>query len=167
MKTTTNKGHLGQQQETGNTPRKEVRKNGDIVYHVEDGMTTNIDDLLNAGCTHMVMERGTVWNFGDERGAVKVEDLTPDQTAEIISRYKKLYNITVTFKTKKASQGGRPKVEGHRHMYTVADDVHAWIMENGGGQYITETVRVVMAVGRKAKECAKLANEINGGNNGN
>lgn len=41
--------------------------------------------------------------------------------------------------------GGRPKVEGDRHMYTVADDVHKWIMEHGGGQYVTDTMRIIMA----------------------
>ena len=42
--------------------------------------------------------------------------------------------------------GGRPKVEGDRHMYTVADDVHEWIMAHGGGQYLTDTIRTIMAV---------------------
>lgn len=42
--------------------------------------------------------------------------------------------------------GGRPKAEGGRHMYTVADDVHEWIMSHGGGQYLTIIFRVIMAV---------------------
>ena len=42
--------------------------------------------------------------------------------------------------------GGRPKAEGERHMYTVADDVHEWIMSHGGGQYLTDTFRTIMAV---------------------
>ena len=41
--------------------------------------------------------------------------------------------------------GGRPKAEGERHMYTVADDVHQWIMEHGGGQYLTDLVRTIRA----------------------
>lgn len=45
--------------------------------------------------------------------------------------------------------GGRPKQEGERHMYTVADDVHQWIMQHGGGQYITDTFRVIMAMQEK------------------
>lgn len=31
-------------------------------------------------------------------------------------------------------------------MYTVADDVHRFIMKHGGGQYITDTFRAIMAV---------------------
>ena len=41
---------------------------------------------------------------------------------------------------------GRPKQEGERHMYTVADDAHQWIMDHGGGQYITDTIRLIKAV---------------------
>lgn len=48
--------------------------------------------------------------------------------------------------------GGRPKQEGERHMYTVADDAHEWIMEHGGGQYITDTMRVIKAVTQKGSE---------------
>lgn len=47
--------------------------------------------------------------------------------------------------------GGRPKQEGERHMYTVADDVHEWIMQHGGGQYITDTMRIIMAMQEKQK----------------
>lgn len=38
---------------------------------------------------------------------------------------------------------GRPKLEGQSRKYTVADDVHAWIIEHGGGQYITDTFRAI------------------------
>ena len=41
---------------------------------------------------------------------------------------------------------GRPKQDGERHMYTVADDAHEWIMAHGGGQYITDTMRLIKAV---------------------
>lgn len=44
---------------------------------------------------------------------------------------------------------GRKKVEGSRHMYTVADDVHEWIMNNGAGDYITKLIRVIMATSTK------------------
>lgn len=47
--------------------------------------------------------------------------------------------------------GGRPKQEGERHMYTVADDVHQWIMAHGGGQYITDTMRLVMGFQKAEK----------------
>lgn len=47
--------------------------------------------------------------------------------------------------------GGRPKQEGDRHMYTVADDAHEWIMDHGGGQYITDTMRTIKAVTEKGK----------------
>lgn len=41
---------------------------------------------------------------------------------------------------------GRPAIEGKRRQYVVADDVHDWIMAHGGGKYITETMRTIMAV---------------------
>lgn len=41
---------------------------------------------------------------------------------------------------------GRKKHEGSRHMYTVADDVHEWIMLHGGGQYLTDMFRAIMHV---------------------
>lgn len=46
----------------------------------------------------------------------------------------------------KASRAGRPAIEGRRRQYVVADDVHEWIMKHGGGKYITETMRTIMAV---------------------
>ena len=46
----------------------------------------------------------------------------------------------------KPSRAGRPAIEGRRRQYVVADDVHEWIMAHGGGKYITETVRTIMAV---------------------
>lgn len=45
-----------------------------------------------------------------------------------------------------ASKAGRPANEGRRRQYVVADDVHKWIMAHGGGKYITETMRTIMAV---------------------
>ena len=33
----------------------------------------------------------------------------------------------------------------------VADDVHTWIMAHGGGQYITDTMRTIMAVQKESK----------------
>lgn len=49
---------------------------------------------------------------------------------------------------KKATQNaGRPKVEGDRHMYTVSRDAHEWIMQHGGGKYLTDTMRIIMAAG--------------------
>lgn len=39
---------------------------------------------------------------------------------------------------------GRKKLEGSRHMYKVAEDVHEWIMVHGGGSYITDTIRAIM-----------------------
>lgn len=41
---------------------------------------------------------------------------------------------------------GRPKHEGQARKYVVADDVHEWIIAHGGGQYLTDTIRVIMAV---------------------
>lgn len=45
-----------------------------------------------------------------------------------------------------ASRAGRPAIGGKRRQYVVADDVHEWIMSHGGGKYITETMRTIMAV---------------------
>ena len=48
--------------------------------------------------------------------------------------------------------GGRPKQEGERHMSTVSDDAHEWIMNHGGGQYITDTMRTIKAITEKGTE---------------
>lgn len=39
---------------------------------------------------------------------------------------------------------GRKKVEGSRHTYTVADDVHEWIKEHGDGAYLNMLIREIM-----------------------
>ena len=44
------------------------------------------------------------------------------------------------------SRSGRPAMEGRTRKYIVADDVHEWILLHGGGQYITDTMRTIMAV---------------------
>lgn len=44
------------------------------------------------------------------------------------------------------SKAGRPAIGGKRRQYVVADDVHEWIMAHGGGKYITETMRTIMAI---------------------
>lgn len=44
------------------------------------------------------------------------------------------------------SRAGRPAMEGKTRRYIVADDVHEWILQHGGGQYITDTMRTIMAV---------------------
>ena len=44
-----------------------------------------------------------------------------------------------------ARNQGRQKYEGSRRMYTVSDDAHQWIMEHGGGKYLTEIVRAIIA----------------------
>ena len=41
---------------------------------------------------------------------------------------------------------GRPAMEGKTRRYIIADDVHQWILKHGGGKYITETMRTIMAV---------------------
>ena len=40
--------------------------------------------------------------------------------------------------------GGRKKVEGERHTYTVPADVDRWIKEHGEGAYITRIIRSLM-----------------------
>lgn len=44
------------------------------------------------------------------------------------------------------TRAGRPSMEGKTRRYTVADDVHEWILAHGGGKYITDTMRTIMAV---------------------
>ena len=41
---------------------------------------------------------------------------------------------------------GRPAIGGKRRQYVVAEDAHEWIMAHGGGKYITDTMRTIMAV---------------------
>ena len=41
---------------------------------------------------------------------------------------------------------GRPAMEGKTRRYIVSDDAHEWIMQHGGGKYITDTIRTIMAV---------------------
>lgn len=49
------------------------------------------------------------------------------------------------------SRSGRPAMEGRTRKYIVADDVHEWILQHGGGQYITDTMRTIMAVQQEQK----------------
>ena len=46
---------------------------------------------------------------------------------------------------------GRPAMEGKTRRYIVADDVHTWIMAHGGGKYIPDTMRTIMAVQKESK----------------
>ena len=50
------------------------------------------------------------------------------------------------------TRAGRPSMEGKTRRYTVADDVHDWIMAHGGGRYITDTMRTIMAVQQENKQ---------------
>ena len=42
------------------------------------------------------------------------------------------------------SNAGRKRMEGGRHMYKIAEDAHMYIMQHGGGQWLTDTVRAIM-----------------------
>ena len=54
-------------------------------------------------------------------------------------------NAEVTTKRGGARKNsGRKKVEGSRHTYTVADDVHEWIKEHGDGAYLNMLIRDIM-----------------------
>ena len=44
------------------------------------------------------------------------------------------------------TSAGRCAMEGRTRRYIVADDVHEWIRQHGGGKYITDTMRTIMAV---------------------
>ena len=48
--------------------------------------------------------------------------------------------------SKTTRTAGRPAMEGKTRRYIVADDVHEWILAHGGGKYITDTMRTIMAV---------------------
>ena len=48
--------------------------------------------------------------------------------------------------SKTTRTAGRPAIGGKRRQYVVADDAHEWIMAHGGGKYITDTMRTIMAV---------------------
>lgn len=48
--------------------------------------------------------------------------------------------------SKTTRTAGRPAIGGKRRQYVVADDAHEWIMQHGGGKYITDTMRTIMAV---------------------
>ena len=41
------------------------------------------------------------------------------------------------------SRSGRPSMEGRTRKYIVADDAHEWILQHGGGKYITDTIMAV------------------------
>ena len=53
--------------------------------------------------------------------------------------------------SKTTRTAGRPAMEGKTRRYTVSDDVHEWIMQHGGGKYITDTMRTIMAVQQEQK----------------
>ena len=52
----------------------------------------------------------------------------------------------MTENSKTTRTAGRPAIGGKRRQYVVAEDAHEWIMAHGGGKYITETMRTIMAV---------------------
>ena len=54
--------------------------------------------------------------------------------------------------SKTTRTAGRPAIGGKRRQYVVADDAHEWIMAHGGGKYITDTMRTIMAVQQDNKQ---------------
>ena len=55
-------------------------------------------------------------------------------------------------KNRKATRSaGRPAIGGKRRQYVVTDDAHEWIMEHGGGKYLTDTIHAIMAVAKEQK----------------
>ena len=54
--------------------------------------------------------------------------------------------------SKTTRTAGRSAMEGKTRRYIVADDVHTWIMAHGGGKYITDTMRTIMAVQQDNKQ---------------
>lgn len=53
--------------------------------------------------------------------------------------------------SKTTRTAGRPAIGGKRRQYVVTDDAHEWIMAHGGGKYITDTMRTIMAVQQEKK----------------
>ena len=49
------------------------------------------------------------------------------------------------------TRNDRPSMEGKTRRYIVADDAHESIMKHGGGKYITDTMRTIMAVQKESK----------------
>lgn len=43
-------------------------------------------------------------------------------------------------------KAGRKKYYGHTRHYKVSDEVHNWIMDHGGGKYVDETIKTIIAV---------------------
>lgn len=54
--------------------------------------------------------------------------------------------------SKTTRTAGRPAMEGKTRRYIVSDDAHTWIMAHGGGKYITDTMRTIMAVQQDNKQ---------------
>ena len=54
--------------------------------------------------------------------------------------------------SKTTRTAGRPAIGGKRRQYVVSDDAHEWIMAHGGGKYITDTMRTIMAVQQDNKQ---------------
>ena len=76
------------------------------------------------------------------------------ETAEEAKAARADYNIkkSKNMETKtRHTRAGRPAMEGKTRRYIVADDVHEWIMQHGGGKYITDTMRTIMAVQKESK----------------
>ena len=57
----------------------------------------------------------------------------------------------MTENSKTTKTAGRPAMEGKARRYIVADDAHEWITQHGGGKYITDTMRTIMAVQQEQK----------------
>lgn len=45
-----------------------------------------------------------------------------------------------------ANGGGRRTYEGRTRQIKLPDDVHKWIISHGGGRYLTEVIRAIIAV---------------------
>lgn len=50
------------------------------------------------------------------------------------------------------TRAGRPAMEGKTRKYIVADDAHEWILQHGGGQYITDTMRMIRDMEEKKRQ---------------
>ncbi len=48
--------------------------------------------------------------------------------------------------TLQARGGGRRTYEGRTRQIKLPDDVHKWITSHGGGRYLTEVIRAIIAV---------------------
>ena len=115
----------------------------DTTLRISIALTLNAQSYTGAFCfsylpfmVWMITTNGVVCQYQATSDFVK-------QFANLLTSISKL--STINNNNMNTRNQGRKKYEGSRRMYTVADDAHQWIMEHGGGKYLTEIVRAIIA----------------------